>query len=133
MYLCQNKILEMHSVDSNSTLTTEELWDLFVNKNAFFPLKYKTYCFFRSKGYPPHSHHSISSKRRLTFAFFDRFFIRSALNYGLDYSLYRYHPSLCHAEMCLFVVNGLTADSHSSLSWKHISCLTRLLPVSVHF
>jgi hypothetical protein len=123
---------------NNTVMTTNQLWSVFCSKNKSFSVKYKTFAFFKSKGSEiPLLHIAHLS---LEHSLSNRFFIRSALNYGLDYSLYRYLPSLCHAEMCLLVVDAslsttappqtATNQHQGVLSWKHLSCLTRLLPVS---
>ncbi len=94
----------------------------FVNGIVLFPLNIRLINFSKRKGQFSVFHLGLISSE-------SRFFIRSALNYGLDYSLYRYSPLICHAEMCLLVINGIPGHGSGTLPWKHVSCLTRILPV----
>lgn len=54
--------------------------------------------------------------------------MRSGINYGVDYSVYRGSPKLCHSEICALVADGCNDDSSSALSWRHLSSLTRVIP-----
>ncbi len=57
--------------------------------------------------------------------------VKSGIHYGVDYTVYRSHPSMCHSEMCVLVVDSLaqaTDESSASFSWKYLSTLTRIVP-----
>ncbi len=60
-----------------------------------------------------------------------RFVVRSGMNFGMDYSVYRLLPNKCHSEFCVQVVDARSNCNISQmLSWRHISTITRVMPVS---
>ena len=123
-----------------------------MRKNKQFPIRYKVFEYFKDRG----------------------MVVRTGMNFGVDYAVYRDSPLRCHAELCVLVADALSlyppdgavgvegtekseigagagAGSSSSgsgtsgisrpavsngllhgdaLSWRHLSTLTRLVPVS---
>jgi hypothetical protein len=88
-----------------------------MEKNSNFPLKYKVYEHFRSKNYV----------------------VKTGIHFGIDYSVYRTLPTLCHSEMCAIVVDSLQprtiadvekghVESSGQIGWRHLSTLTRVMP-----
>ena len=114
-FLFKLKILELQHEDG-TTVTLQELWEKFCEKNQKFPLKYKVYSHFREQD----------------------FVVKTGVHYGLDYAVYRTLPSHCHSEMCALVVDGTqkvdisegleSAASTSQISWRHVSTMTRVMP-----
>lgn len=81
------------------------------------------------------------------------FVVKTGLHYGVDFTVYRTLPTLCHSEMCVAVVNGTGTPTtqkdlalndcwddgeeeecsdadESCVSWRHVSTVTRVVPVS---
>lgn len=100
-----------HSLRLNVDM--ESVYAMFYAKNSRFPLKFKVYEYFKDRG----------------------FIVRGGTNYGLDYTIYRASPKLCHSEICAYVVDGThpRGDSgnnpdNGSLSWQELTTLTRVMP-----
>jgi hypothetical protein len=55
---------------------------------------------------------------------FVSFVVRPGQNFGVDFTLYRDSPSLCHSELCVLVVE----DGASLPTWRQIMTLTRIVP-----
>ena len=55
---------------------------------------------------------------------FVSFIVRPGQNFGVDYTLYRDSPSLCHSELCVLVLE----DGASLPSWRQMMTLTRIVP-----
>lgn len=114
-YLFRIKLLELQHEDG-STVTLQDLWDKFLEKNRNFPAKYKVYLYFREQN----------------------FVVKTGVHYGLDYAVYRTLPTHCHSEMCALVVDATeksdisegmeSSASKSQLSWRHVSTMTRVMP-----
>lgn len=76
---------------------------------------------------------------------FIRFIVKSGLNFGMDYSVYRNLPRYCHSEFCIKIMHSferVEKDSKSidkqfkyihttkeNFTWKELSALTRVMPV----
>jgi tRNA splicing endonuclease len=58
-----------------------------------------------------------------------RFVVRSGLNFGMDYGVYRLNPSKCHSEICVQVIDATGELPDRYLSWRNISTTTRVMPV----
>ncbi len=67
-------------------LSAEHLLSLFSEKTPSFKAKFATYRFFKRRG----------------------FHVRTGINYGVDFTLYRALPSACHSEFCVVVVDNIT-------------------------
>jgi hypothetical protein len=65
-------------------VSAQTLWTKFIEKNKGFPLKYQVYAYFRAK----------------------HFVVKTGIHFGLDYSVYRTLPTMCHSEMCAMVVDA---------------------------
>jgi tRNA-intron lyase len=81
------------------------LYSHFVKKLPNFPLKYKVYEYFRDEG----------------------FVIKGGTNYGLDFTIYRDSPKLCHSEMCAYVIDARDPEQ-GTMSWQELTTLTRVMP-----
>lgn len=93
-----------------SIISPAELYSIFLAKNKSFPLKFKVYEFFRDQGCCVHT----------------------AVNYGLDYSIYQTLPSLCHSALSVLVVDGVSVGrGEDALRWTHVSAMTRVMGVSL--
>lgn len=126
LFLIQSHVLEVVDARTGNSVTLEELWSSFCAKMPRFAVKYAVYCHFKAKA----------------------FTLRSGINFGMDYCLYRDHPSRCHAEFCVQVVDARIAQAagagptelfyrtaaesstatSSNMSWRHASSLTRVMP-----
>ena len=42
---------EDKETETGNEVTIQEMWEIFYQRNNIFPIKYKTYQYFRSKGY----------------------------------------------------------------------------------
>ncbi len=114
-FLFRLGILELQHEDGTS-VTEQELWGKFLDKNNNFALKYKVYSYFRERNYV----------------------VKTGIHYGLDYAIYRTLPTHCHSELCALVVDGTqktdvtggleSAASTSQVSWRHVSTMTRVMP-----
>lgn len=94
-------------------VSAETLYSLFYSKYSRFPLKFKVYEYFKSKG----------------------FVVKGGTNYGLDYTVYRASPKLCHSEVCAYVIDGTAPrkgtendPDNGALSWLELTTLTRVMP-----
>ena len=106
LYLLLNDSIQLN-------VTAETLYSIFYSKCPRFPLKFKVYEFFKSKG----------------------FVVKGGANYGLDYTVYRASPKLCHSEICAYVVDGTaprkgTANNpaNGAVNWQELTTLTRVMP-----
>ena len=121
-------------------VSRNKLWETFISKNRFFPLKYKVYSFFRNAGY---SLFLIRKSFIETYSTHNRFVVKTGIHYGLDYAVYRLGPMLSHSEFCLLVIDSTgrkitgeddvtsSSSSRSQLGWRHLSSLTRVMPVNL--
>ena len=110
-------------ITSTGAISASELFNIFHRKNSRFPVKYKVYVYFRDQGCCVHT----------------------AVNYGLDYSVYQDLPSRCHSAFSVLVVDGVNERTKEStddephckslgicpetLRWNHISAMTRVMGV----
>ncbi len=130
---------------NGDTVTLEELWRQFLEKCPLYPLKYKVYVFFRNQRYLAISH-ALSRQSYLSQSVCFSFVVKPGLHYGVDFTVYRSTPTHCHSEICVSVVDGVAdgqtcrgvvgegagvAQCPDELSWRHVSTLTRVMPVSV--
>eukprot|EP01041_Mallomonas_annulata_P000067 gene67-78_t len=129
IYLMQHELLNVLSVN-NDELSIQDLWTIFCTKNKRFPIKYKAYHYFKEKG----------------------FIVKTGINFGMDFTVYRSLPSLCHSELCVLVLdatkplllshaidktkakerdnsNGNDNDNDGSRpEWREIGAITRVMP-----
>ena len=81
------------------------------------------------------------------------FIVKSGLNFGLDYTIYRDSPLVCHSEMCAYAIDAVSEEGKEEgsevkyekeeergeeqggeargwgrLSWLQLSTLTRVMP-----
>jgi hypothetical protein len=73
--------------------------------------------------------------------------VRTAVNYGMDYSVYQTLPSLCHSALSVLVIDGVSGEASAAaegddeggdsggrpgetLRWTHMSAMTRVMGVS---
>jgi hypothetical protein len=72
-----------------------------------------------------------------------RYVVKTGVNFGVDYCIYNALPSECHSEMCVTIVDAwqdstlstttavrARAPADRELSWRHVTTLTRAMPVS---
>lgn len=104
-----------------TVLSATDLYTIFFQKQAKFPLKYKVYSYFRDQGCCVHT----------------------AVNYGLDYAIYQTLPALCHSALSVLVIDGVSgylsandspsdnggAGGEETLRWTHMSAMTRVMGV----
>ena len=106
-----------HHIDDPECVSHAFLWSKFVEKNANFPLKYVVYAHFRDKG----------------------FVVKTGIHFGIDYTVYRTVPMLCHSEICATVVDATQSRTLKSIEeghvvgtgqigWRHLATLTRVMP-----
>lgn len=115
-------------------LDDTSLLQLFTRKRSSFPVYYKVYHYFKSRGYVFFSFYFSSRKvaiLRYDFTLKFRFVVRLGMNFGMDYSIYRLSPTKCHSEICVQVIDARKSgeDIDPLLSWRNISTLTRVMPV----
>lgn len=104
-YLVCNNMLHVYTPDG-ILLNWRDIWNIFCSKKSSFPVYYSAYRFFREKKYV----------------------VKGGINFGVDFSVYRTVPSWCHSEMCVIVVDCVQ-EKDLSMSWRHVSSLTRVMPV----
>ncbi len=106
----------------------QQVWECFVQKNSNFPFNFKSYQYFRDKKYCSYCIYFI-----LTDCFLYSFIVKTGANFGVNYTIYRSIPSLCHSEMCALVVSDSNSmDDNLEISWGQLSSLTRTMPVSIY-
>lgn len=54
------------------------------------------------------------------------------MHFGVDFAVYRLLPTQCHSELCAHVVDAI-ASGGGDLSSRHLSTLTRVMPVQYVF
>lgn len=82
LYLCKYNNLLIYN-ELEVLIDLDSLWNLFINKTSKFISKYKVYEHYKNCKY----------------------IIKTGMNFGADYALYRGLPSECHSEMCIIVVD----------------------------
>ena len=92
------------NVDPSAVGHTARVWRVFCRLQRTFVERYVTNCHYRSLGW----------------------FVRSGLQFGATYVMYREHPMASHSEFCALVVCE-AADSLSPVpSWLQTQCHSRL-------
>ncbi|KAI5748900.1 hypothetical protein M8J76_003038 [Diaphorina citri] len=84
-------------MSTKQVLYLNDLWKLFINNDPNFVEKYVTYHYFRSKGW----------------------IVKSGLNFGCDFALYKRGPAYYHAS-CLVKIRNLNHQDKPKLSWEHM-------------
>lgn len=106
-YLCYSlKCLKING-SGTGPQNDEELWHYMKSKKETFPCFYKAYSHLRMKYWV----------------------VRSGSQYGVDFVIYRHHPSRVHSEYGVLVLSdGEDKDLNGRLRvWSDIHCTTRLV------
>ncbi|XP_047160276.1 tRNA-splicing endonuclease subunit Sen2-1-like [Vigna umbellata] len=106
-YLCYSlKCLKINGSGTGSQ-NYEELWHYMKSKKETFPCFYKAYSHLRMKNWV----------------------VRSGSQYGVDFVIYRHHPSRVHSEYGVLVLSeGEHKDLNGRLRlWSDVHCTTRLV------
>lgn len=85
----------------NSAYTESELWKFFCDIDQSFPKKYKSFEYFRKRG----------------------FVVKSGSNFGTNFTIYRSTPTWSHSEMCVLVFDYL---EEKKIPWLQIASQTRI-------
>ena len=109
--------------DENGDITTVET--LLTEKTTNFLVKYKVYSYFRDRN----------------------FVVRTGINFGVDYTVYRTLPQQCHSEYCVLAVDNTqslfrqdkdssstsTTSSVAESGFRYLSAQSRTMSVSKLF
>jgi tRNA splicing endonuclease len=135
IYLVLKEMLEVIDYRSGEMLSASVLWDLFTGRASGLVARYRVFHFFKEQS----------------------FIIRSGINFGVDFCLYRDLPLRCHSEFCVLVVDSqqepnsmdlsqkrheaedelffrqhrvdsTREDTSGLLGWRQVSSLTRVMP-----
>ena len=102
LYLLGIRRISVVSISSSQAISFDELYKNFESKNARFSSLWQVYRRLREAGW----------------------IVRSGLNYGTDYVLYRTSPDEEHAEYAVLVLAlGLPEDSQ--ISWRRVLGINR--------
>lgn len=71
---------------SSTLLSADDLYVKFVRSQPRFPLMYRCYAYFKER----------------------QFVIKTGINFGMDYVLYRAGPDKVHSEMCIRVIDAVS-------------------------
>ena len=95
LYLVKYSNLVIYN-KAETLIDIDTLWSLFTQKTPKFISKYKVYEYYKNCKY----------------------IIKTGMNFGADYALYRGLPSECHSEICIIVVD--TTNTHNCNQGIHI-------------